>query len=215
MTALDLKKTLSSLYNPPKDRLTLVEVPPMNFLMIDGHGDPNTSPAYQQAVETLYGLAYTLRFAFKKRGVEFTVMPLEGLWWAADMNVFTATTRKDTWDWTMMILQPDEVTAADVEQARAELLRKRKVSDLPPVRFEQYAEGLSVQILYYGAYADEGPTIARMHRYIAETGYQLAGKHHEIYMGDPRRTAPEKLKTILRQPVKEEGDQDIRQSVIR
>ncbi len=200
MAAIDLKKALSKVYNPPKGKFTLVDVPDMQFLMIDGHGDPNTSADYQDVVQALYGLAFTLKFALKKKGVEFTVMPLEGLWWIPNMADFLQAPKSD-WDWTMMMVLPDEVTPADVEAAREELTRKKNPAALPRIRLERFAEGLAVQIMYLGAYADEGPTIAAMHQFIHDSGYELRGKHHEIYMGDPRRTAPEKLKTIIRQPV--------------
>jgi len=202
MAAMDLKKTLSHLYNPPKGRFNLVDVPPMNFLMIDGHGDPNTSPQYQQAVEALYSLSYTIKFMWKKRSVEYMVMPLEGLWWTADMSQFSLGHKED-WDWTMMILQPEVVTVADVEQARVDLVAKKKdLPALPGVRFESYAEGTVAQIMYFGIYDDETETIAAMHQFIHDSGYELYGKHHEIYLNDPRRTAPDKIKTILRQPAK-------------
>jgi hypothetical protein len=201
MPALDLKKELAFLYNPPAKRFTVVEVPAMNFLMIDGHGDPNTSPDYQAALETLYGMAYGIKFALKPQGIEYVVPPPEGLWWMEDMTQFSQAT-KDRWDWTMMIMQPDPVTPEIVEQVRAEVARKKPLPALPKLRFERYHEGLSVQIMYLGAYADEGPTIAAMHEFIHAEGYEPNGKHHEIYLGDPRRTAPQKLKTVIRQPVR-------------
>ncbi len=201
MTHTDWKKDLKALYFPPQGKFTVVDVPPLSFLMVDGHGDPNTAPEYVEALQALYSVAYTLKFSLKKQGVEFPVAPLEGLWWAPDTADFVAG-NKDAWDWTMMILQPDAVTAAVVEQAWAEASRKKGLPALERVRLETYHEGLSVQTLYLGAYADEGPTIASMHRFAEEQGYALRGKHHEIYMGDPRRAAPEKLKTVIRQPVR-------------
>ncbi|MFO7697697.1 MAG: GyrI-like domain-containing protein [Anaerolineae bacterium] len=202
MEKLDLRKTLKELYAPSAKTFSLVEVPPLNFIMVDGTGDPNTSPGYQEAVEALYSVAYGLKFAAKKAGAgDWAVMPLEGLWWAGDMSAFTSGTGRDDWEWTMMIAQPDVVSAEHVEQV-AEAARKKK--DLPALdrlRLETYAEGLSTQIMYLGAYSDEGPTIARLHAWIGEQVYVLRGKHHEIYLGDPRRTAPDKLKTVIRQPV--------------
>ena len=200
MTHTDWKKDLKHLYNPPKGKFTFVDVPPLNFLMLDGHGDPNTAQDYVDAVQALYSLAYTIKFALKAKGVEFPVAPLEGLWWVSDMARFTMADKSE-WDWTMMILQPDAVTADVVEAARAEALRKKGLPALERVRLETYHEGLSVQTMYLGPYADEGPTIAAMHRFAEEQGYALHGKHHEIYLGDPRRSVPEKLKTIIRQPV--------------
>ena len=201
MEKLDLKKDLAFLYNPPK-RYELVEVPPLRYLMLDGQGNPNNNPAYQAVVETLYALSYTLKFACKKTlGRDYSVMPLEGLWWTPDMAQFSLED-KDAWHWTMMILQPEWITAEMVEAAREEVRRKKNPARLDEVRFEVYEEGLAAQIMYLGAYSDEAPTIAGLHAFIAEQGCELHGKHHEIYLGDPRKTAPEKLKTIIRQPVK-------------
>jgi hypothetical protein len=201
MTKFDYKKDLKQLYFPPAKIFTFVEVPPMNFLMIDGHGDPNKVPAYQEALEALYTMAYTIKFALKPRGIEYVIPPSEGLWWMEDMRQFSQET-KDRWDWTMMIMQPQDVSAEVVEQARGSATRKKELPALNKLRFERFHEGLCVQIMYFGAYADEGPTIASMHAFIHEQGYELTGKHHEIYLGDHRRTPPEKLKTVIRQPVK-------------
>ncbi len=201
MTKMDYKKDLKHLYMPSAKEFSIVEVPPLNFLMVDGKGDPNNNPAFQESMEALYAMAYGIKFALKKQEApEYVVPPLEGLWWADDMDAF-ATGEKDLWQWTMMIMQPEAVTAEVVEQLRLETERKKALPALKRLRFENYHEGLSAQILYIGAYADEGPTITRMHDFIAVKGYQRAGKHHEIYLGDPRRTPPEKLKTVLRQPV--------------
>ena len=204
MTKLDYKKDLKHLYFPPQGKFTVVDVPSMNFLMIDGHGDPNHSLQYQQVVEALYSLSYSLKFALKPQGVEYSVAPLEGLWWMEDMREFSMLT-KDRWDWRMMIMQPQPVTAELVARMTAEVQRKKDLPALEGLRFEAYEEGLAMQVMYLGAYADEGPTIARMHAFIAEQGYALRGKHHEIYLGDPRRAAPEKLKTVIRQPIKKQG----------
>ncbi len=199
---IDLKKTLKHLYKPSKKAFSVIEVPRMHFLMIDGAGDPNTSSDYKAAVGALYGLAYTVKFINKRElDQDYVVMPLEGLWWAEDMAAFNLED-KQNWLWTMMLLQPDHITAEVVEQAREKAAKKKDASPLlSEVRFAAYDEGLSVQILYIGAYADEAPTIAQMHAYIEEEGFVPAGKHHEIYLSDPNRTAPEKLKTIIRQPV--------------
>lgn len=197
---IDLKKEFGFLYKTSAKEFTFVDVPPMNFLMIDGHGNPNTAPAYGAAVEALYTLAYTLKFSLKPLGYDFSVAPLEGLWWMPDMNEFTVK-NKDNWDWSMMIAQPEFVTSEMVEAARLTAIKRKGLPTLSKVRLECYHEGRSVQILYFGAYADEGPTILRMHAFIKESGHALTGKHHEIYLGDPRRNPPEKLKTIIRQPV--------------
>ena len=201
LTKLDLKKDLKQLYNPSAKGCAIVDVPPMNFLMIDGRGDPNTAQEYKEAVEALYSAAYTLKFAMKKQGVDYGVMPLEGLWWSDDMADFTVGRRSD-WRWTMMIMQPDVVTADHTAEAIRAAQAKKGLPGLAKIRFESYCEGLSAQIMYFGLYKDEGPTIANVHKFIVESGYVLTGKHHEIYIGDPRRTAPEKLKTVIRQPMR-------------
>jgi hypothetical protein len=201
MDKRDFKKELKQLYQPSAKEFSVVDVPPLNFLMIDGHGNPNTSSDYTAALESLYSLAYTIKFALKTKGIDFVVGPSEGLWWMEDMNQFSQD-NKDRWDWTMMIVQPEEVTQEVFEDAKIQVTKKKDLPALPGLRLETYHEGLSVQILYYGSYSDEGPTIARMHTFIHESGYELRGKHHEIYLGDPRRTAPEKLKTIIRQPIR-------------
>ncbi len=202
MEDIDLKKTLKPLYSPAAKTFETVEVPDMQFLMVDGHGNPNTAPAYTQAIEALYTVAYTLKFTLKKEFEKnYAVMPLEGLWWVPDMREFTAE-NKDAWDWTAMILQPPEVTPERFQDACAEAEKKKDLPALPKMRLEAYSEGLAAQILYFGPYADEGPTIQRLHAHIHEQGGTLHGKHHEIYLGDPRRADPAKLKTIIRQPYK-------------
>jgi hypothetical protein len=170
--------------------------------MVDGHGDPNTAPAYQQAVEALYAVAYKLKFLSKENAQDYVVPPLEGLWWAEDMEAFTTSRNKNQWDWTMMIMTPDWISPAHYRTA-LDLVREKK--DLPAldlIRLESYREGLSAQILHIGSYDQEGPTLKRLHNeWLPAQGLAPAGKHHEIYLSDPRRVAPEKLKTILRQPV--------------
>jgi hypothetical protein len=204
MAKRDFKKELKHLYQPSKKEFSVVDVPPMNFLMIDGRGDPNNNPDFQKGMDALYGMVYTIKFALKPQGVEFVVPPSEALWWMEDMSEFSLET-KHRWEWTMMIMQPDEVTQEIVAAAQQELARKKDPPALSKLRYERFHEGLSVQIMYIGAYADEGPTIARMHDFIKESGYDFNGKHHEIYLGDPRRTKPERLKTVIRQPVKLKG----------
>ncbi len=201
MEKLDLKKLYKPLYTPAADKFTILEVPPLNYIMVDGHGNPNTAPMYVEAIQTLYALAYTLKFHVKKTlEKDYNVMGLEGLWWVPDMQDFS-TSRKEDWDWTMMILQPDFITPALFEEARKQAIAKGKGPLSRAARLETYTEGTCVQVMYYGAYADEGPTIANMHAFAKEQGYRLDGKHHEIYMNDARKTAPEKLKTIIRQPI--------------
>jgi hypothetical protein len=207
MTPVDLVSEHRALYSPSPRHPSIVEVPELAFLMIDGRGDPNTSEAYQDALQALYGVAYTLKFALKKQDPQrdFKVAPLEGLWWADDEAPTMAALQRDrdSWNWTMMIALPDAVTAAEVAAAAHAAARRRELQAAPRLRLERFEEGLAAQIMYLGPYADEAPTIERLHAWVAEQGYQLRGRHHEIYLGDPRRTAPERLKTVLRHPVRE------------
>jgi hypothetical protein len=204
MTKTDFKKELKHLYQPSAKEFVVVDVPPMQFLMVDGHGDPNTAQEYQDAVEALYAVAYKLKFTSKKTlGKDHVVPPLEGLWWAEDMETFTARRDKSAWDWTMMIMQPEWVTQEMFVEVAQQVGKKKDLPALPKLRLETFHEGLAVQIMHIGSYDDEGPTIARMHHeFMPQNGYEPAGKHHEIYLGDPRKVAPEKLKTVLRQPVR-------------
>ncbi|MCX6055425.1 MAG: GyrI-like domain-containing protein [Chloroflexi bacterium] len=202
MEKTDLKKTYKKLYSPSKEDFSILEIPPLQYLMIDGDGDPNSAPEYVDAVQTLYGLSYTLKFHLKKtEGVDYTVMGLEGLWWTPDITKFSMEHKSD-WDWTMMILQPDFITPPLFEEARRQSIAKGKAPLASTARLETFSEGLCVQILYLGAYDDEPPTISRMHQFIKDQGLSMNGKHHEIYLSDPRRVAPDKNRTILRQPVK-------------
>lgn len=203
MAKIDHKRLLKELYSPSAKACSTVDVPELQYLMIDGQGDPNTSACFQEAMEALYALAYGLKFALKP-AVDYTVMPLEGLWWASDMSAFTLDAKCD-WSWTVMILQPAEATPELLEAVRADTARKKTVAALPRARLATYREGLSAQILYVGSFADEGPTIARLHEYISEQGCTRDGKHHEVYMSDPRRTAPDRLKTVIRQPMRRLG----------
>jgi len=199
---VDYKKEWKHLYRPSAKEFEVIDVPPMNFLMIDGHGDPNTEQEYQDAVEALYAVAYKLKFMSKKeKEMDYVVPPMEGLWWAENMEEFT-TADKSAWDWTMMIMQPEWITQEMFEQALKEVEKKKNPPALSKLRLEAYHEGLAVQILHIGPYDVEAPTIARMHAFIDENGYEPAGKHHEVYLGDPRKVAPEKLKTVLRQPIR-------------
>ena len=205
MDKIDFKKTLASLYKAPSDRFVSVEVPEMQFVRVDGAGDPNTAAVYRQAIEWLYSVSYALKFAVKAAGkADYGVPPLEGLWWADDPADFVAR-RKDRWCWTLMIMAPDVVDRplfdAAIEKSR------KKLGDPPPsLRLDRFAEGRSLQILHIGSYDDEAPTLARLHDEVMPLqGLTFAGRHHEIYLSDARRTAPAKLKTILRQPVKSVG----------
>jgi len=209
MCPVDLVKQLKPLYAPSPRHPAIVEVPELSFLMIDGRGDPNSSEAYQDALGALYGIAYTLKFTLKKAEPErdFKVAPLEGLWWAdteaPSMDALQAD--RDSWNWTMMIAVPDGVTAAEVAAAAEAAARRRPLPAAGRVHLERVAEGLAAQIMHVGPYSAEAPTIARLHAFVDAEGYELRGRHHEIYLGDPRRTAPERLKTVIRHPVREAG----------
>jgi len=201
MDKIDLKKELKNLYNPSAKEVTVVDVPTMSFLLVNGEGAP-TSPQYSEAIEALFSIAYTLKFIVKKvRGIDYAVMPLESLWWADDMTKFSAD-RKDQWKWTAMIMQPKYVAADDFELAVEQVKKKKNLAALPKVKFESFKEGLVAQIMYIGPFSAEGPTIAKIHAYIQKSGHELSGKHHEIYLNNPATTTSEKLKTILRQPMK-------------
>lgn len=201
----DLRRIHPDLHRAP-DRPVRLKVPPVAYLAVDGAGDPNTAPAYADAVGTLYAVSYGVRALVKAGGGEpWTVMPLEGLWWADDMAVFTRlaepTGDRGTWRWSMLIAQPPVVDDALVEEALADARRRRKAPAGDGLRLEVLEEGEAFQVMHHGPYSAEGPTIARLHAAIADAGLALGGRHHEIYLGDPRRSAPERLRTILRQPV--------------
>ena len=202
LKVLDLKKDLKHLYNPSTKGVVLVDVPEMQFLMIDGMGDPNTAQEYSDAVSALYSMAYTLKFLIRKElGIDYPVMPLEGLWWVEDMRAFSVD-KKNDWLWTMMIMQPDIVTLEHFQEALKQVEQKKPYPGLSKIRLERFAEGLAAQIMHIGPYATEKPTVEKIHTFIQEQSYSLSGKHHEIYLGDPRKAAPEKLKTVVRQPCK-------------
>lgn len=203
MSKVDFKKEYKEFYSPPQE-FVVVKVPEMQFLMVDGHGDPNIAQEYQDAVEALYAVAYKIKFTSKKQfGKDYVVPPLEGLWWAEDMEFFTTARDKSQWDWKMMIMTPEWIPSGMFEEV-IELVRKAKnPAALDKVRLESYQEGLSVQILHIGSYDDEGPTLMKLHReFIPANGFLENGKHHEIYLSDPRKVAAEKLKTVLRQPIR-------------
>ncbi|MCK9868579.1 GyrI-like domain-containing protein [Nocardiopsis dassonvillei] len=198
----DFKRTLDA-YRARRDRFRITHVPDLSYLMVDGHGDPNTSPAFTEAVEALYPVAYKLKFASKRDlGRDYVVMPLEGLWWADDMDAFTAARDKSRWDWTMMIMVPDwidqDMFAAAVERVAA----KNSPARLGDVRMETLSEGRCVQTLHVGSFDDEADVLRRMHHeFLPGNGLRMVGRHHEIYLSDFRRVAPDRLRTILRQPV--------------
>lgn len=202
MEKTDFRKELKTLYNPPADRFEIVDVPPLTYFMIDGSGDPNTAPSYAEAVEALYAASYTLKFMSKAAlSRDYVVPPLEGLWWAEDMTSFVSR-QKGKWSWTMMIMIPDFIDRATAEQAIGAVAKKKSLPALERLRVERLEEGRCVQIMHIGPYDAEGPVLKRLHEeFLPANGLGERGRHHEIYLGDPRKTAPGKLKTVLRQPV--------------
>ena len=199
MTKLDLRKELKRFYTA-KRKPEMIDVPEGRFLTILGKGDPN-GEEYQQAMMALYGVSYTLKFNQKAEGRDYTVMHLEGLWWV-DGGVFDLNdpAPREQWRWKSMIRQPDFVTGEMVEEIRPSVREKRGAM-VDQVKLESFHEGLSAQVIHVGPYSEEGPTIQLLHDYITEQGYRMRGDHHEIYMSDPRRSKPEKLKTIIRHPI--------------
>jgi len=201
MKKVDLRKELKELYTPSAKEPEIVRVPGYQYLMIDGAGDPNSSLEFQESVQALYTAAYTLKFMVKKqKEIDYPVMPLEGLWWADDMRAFQMA-QKDKWKWTLMIMQPTIVTKGLVAKGVKAAMEKKGIAALERIRLEKLKEGLCVQVMHIGTYAQEGPTIERLHWFAEERGLNLRGKHHEIYLSDPRRVKPEKMKTVVRQPV--------------
>ena len=203
MTAkVDFKKTLDS-YRSAAGVFRIVDVPARQFLMVDGHGDPNRDPAYTDALQALYPVAYKMKFASKTElGRDYVVPPLEGLWWAEDMEAFTTSRDKSRWDWTMMLMVPDWIGRELFDSAVERVAAKDAPTRLGEVRLETFAEGLAVQTLHVGSFDDEGPVLDRMHHeFIPDNDLTLTGKHHEVYFSDFRKTAPERLRTLLRQPV--------------
>ncbi len=204
MTKIDLKKTFKDLYNPSAKAVSEVVVPAMNYIMVDGTGDPNNMSEFQPRVEVLYALSYSLKFASKRQlGQDYTVMPTEGLWWVDGFKPVDPTVGdRSNWKWTLMVMQPDHITPEMYDSAVEDVRRKKNLALVVACRFENYDEGRAAQIMHIGPYNTEKPNIDRVHSYIAEQGGQPTSKHHEIYVGDPRKSAPEKLKTVIRQPFK-------------
>ena len=201
MAKLDFRIEQKTLYAPGQE-FEIVDVPELTYLALDGAGDPNTSEAYPRAVEALYAASYAIKFHSKRElDRDYVVAPLEGLWWSADNRDFVGL-EKSEWSWTMLIRQPDWIAVEELEGLVEATALKKKSAAIAELRVESLAEGLSVQILHVGPYDAEAPTIARLHNeFLPANNLVETGKHHEIYLGDPRRSAPEKLKTILRQPV--------------
>jgi hypothetical protein len=200
MSKLDLRKELKQYYTAKK-KPEVIDVPPGKFLTIVGRGEPG-GEAYAAALQALYGLSYTLKFKSKAEGRDFTVMTLEGLWWWDDPGVFDleGAPPREEWNWKSMIRQPDFVTREMVDEVRPEV-RKKRGPAVDDVVLETFHEGLSAQIMHLGPYSEEGPTVMRLHEFIEESGCSMRGRHHEIYMSDPRRSKPENIKTIIRQPI--------------
>lgn len=199
----DFKKQLDS-YRGKAGEFRLIEVPRMQYLMIDGAADPNTDPRYASALEALYPVAYKLKFASKRElAWDYVVPPLEGLWWSDDMSTFTTSRDKSRWQWTMMIMVPEWIERGLVEHAIALVESTSSPARLPDLRFETLDEGLCAQTLHVGSFDDEGPVLERMHHgFVPEHGMELTGKHHEVYFSDVRKVAPARLRTLLRQPVR-------------
>lgn len=208
MKKLDLKKQYKSLYNPSAKQVTTIQVPRFKFIMVDGMIPANTpvaeAPDYLGALETLYGLSYTLKFMIKKRkkdSVDYPVMPLEGLWWTKNSHKKFTVSHKENWFFTALIMQPEPVTKELFAEAREQLRAKKNPAMLDKARFDSLEEGLCMQIMHLGPYSTEPATIEKIVAFAAENGYRVHGKHHEIYLGDPRRTKPEKLRTVLRHQI--------------
>ncbi len=203
---IDFKKTMKEFYQPKPKEVVLVDVPEIQFLMIDGMGSPGDSKEYQDALAVLYPIAFKTKFLSKAKGKDYVVPPLEGLWWADNMNDFTEGNR-DRWKWTMMIMQPGWVTQDMINEAISITKKKKpELSELlPKLRLEKYKEGKAAQIMHIGPYSEEGPTVQKVHDFIQKKGGKFDGKnqkHHEIYLSDPRKANPVTMKTVIRQPFK-------------
>ncbi len=201
MKKIDLKKELKPLYQPSAKEVSIIDVPDMTFLMIDGVGDPNTSKSFADAVAALFSVSYAIKFKVKKGqlAVDYGVMPLEGLWWSDDMSSFTIED-KSKWKWTVMIMQPSFVTRDLIEAAMEEVKKKKNLAALSKLRWDSFYEGRCAQVMHIGPFSEEGPTVQKVHRFIDSIGTR-SGKHHEIYLSDIRKAAPAKWKTIMRQPL--------------
>lgn len=201
MKKIDWKKELRHLYQPSAKEVVQVDVPIMNFLMVDGKGDPNGSREFSDAVEALFAVSFTVKFKVKRSplAIDYAAMPLEGLWWSDDMSSFSLEDKSD-WKWTLMIMQPEFVTKETVDTAVSEVAEKKKPAAISKVRFESLSEGKCAQILHVGPFSEEGPAVEKVHAYIQSRGRRV-GKHHEIYLSDIRRADPAKWKTVIRQPM--------------
>jgi len=203
MEKIDFKKNMKDLYGPSPKSVVWVDVPRLNYFMIDGTGDPNTSKEYSESVETLFALSYNIKFMIKKGpiGIDYGVLPLEGLWWVDDMTKFDVNDKSE-WKWTSLMMQPEMITPEIVQEAIENVKKKKDPPALSKVRFESFSEGRAAQIMHIGPFSEEGPTIQKIHQFIRDSGHELAGKHHEIYLSDIRKADPAKWKTVIRQPIK-------------
>ena len=202
MVKIDFKKEYKELYKQSSKKVSFVEVPKLNYLAIDGEGDPNTSQEYKDSIEALMTVSYKTKFIMKKEHKkDYVVMPLEGLWWEDGVNKVSIED-KSKWKWTSILMQPNFVKEEHIGQAKEEVAKKKNLPSLDKIKFIELDEGLSAQILHIGPYSEEGPTVEKLHNAIEENSYEFNGIHHEIYLSDVRRAKPEKLKTIIRQPVK-------------
>ncbi|MFX0008650.1 MAG: GyrI-like domain-containing protein [Candidatus Hermodarchaeota archaeon] len=203
---VDFKKSMKEFYNPNAQKVVMVEVPEMQFLMIDGMGSPGDSQEYQDALAVLYPIAFKTKFLSKAKGKDYVVPPLEGLWWADNMDDFTKGNR-DKWKWIMMIMQPDWITQEMIDEAiKITVEKKPELKDkISKLYLQSYKEGKVAQIMHIGPYSEEGPTVEKVHKFIESIGGNFDGhnqKHHEIYLSDPRKAKPENMKTVIRQPFK-------------
>jgi len=200
---IDFKKTMKEIYQPNPKEVVLIDIPEMQFLKIDGMGSPGDSKEYQDALAVLYAIAFKTKFLSKAIGKDYVVPPLEGLWWADNMEDFIEGNR-DKWKWTMMIMQPDWITQDMINEAIS-ITKKKKpelTELLPKLRLEKYKEGKTAQIMHVGPYSEEGPTVQKVHDFIQKEGGKFDGFHHEIYLSDPRKANPATMKTVIRQPFK-------------
>lgn len=208
MEKIDYKKEMKMIYNPPRQKVGIVELPEMKFFTVSGMGNPNTSAQFREAVEALFSLSFAVKFALREPhgGADYTVMPLEGLFHHDDILQEDGTLReKEEWKWTLLIRQPDVATDELVRRAREQVEKKKRLPHLANVRFESFEEGLCAQIMHIGPFSEEKATVEKLLAFIQQNGYEPSGRHHEIYLSDWRRTAPEKMKTIIRQPIKRKG----------